>query len=333
MLCPLCAGATRRFGRNRNGSQRYRCDACRRTFTDEVTRPFDRRCLAPEKAVLCLRMLLEGNSIRSVERLMGVHRDTIIATMVDAGDKCKRFLEATIRGIPVENIQADEVWGFVFCKEKARLLRDYPADGVGDCYCYTAMERTTKLIVAWHVGKRSVPDTYRFAEKLRRATTGMFQLTTDGFHPYREAIPFTFGQSLDFAVLIKDYRAAPEDQRRYSPPEVVAVTIRIQTGNPDEDQICTSHVERHNKTLRMGIRRLTRLTDAHSKKWANHEAAMGLFLAYYNFCRPHLTLTEQSRADGQPTRKTTPAMAACLTDHVWSVGELLERAVGQTRAA
>lgn len=319
MLCPLCQGETRRFGRNRNGSQRYRCNACRRTFTDEVTRPVERRCLAPEKAVFCLRMLLEGNSIRSVERLLGVHRDTIIAAMVEAGENCKRFMEATIRSIPVENIQADELWGFVLCKEKTRLLRDYPED-VGDCYCYTAMERQTKLLVTWHVGKRDVANTYEFAAKLRRATTGTFQLTTDGFHPYRAAVPFTFGQSLDFAVLIKDYHATPEEQRRYSPPEVVAVTIRIQTGNPDESQICTSHVERHNRTLRMGIRRLTRLTDAHSKKWANHEAAMGLFLAYYNFCRPHMTLTADAG------RKTTPAMAAGLADRVWGVGELLESA-------
>lgn len=320
MLCPICGCSTRRFGRNRNGSQRYRCDVCRRTFTDEATRLLDRRRLDEDRRILCLRMLLEGTSIRSTERLTGTHRDTIIAAMVTAGQQCKRFLETTIHRIPVANVQADEVWGYVYMKEKARLRRNYPEDLCGDAYCCTAIERTTKLLVAWHLGKRSPEDILEFAQKLRRATAGDFQLTTDGYHPYRTAIPATFGQTLDFAVLIKDYDTAPEDQRRYSPPEVVQVTIRIQTGNPDPNQICTSHVERHNLTIRMQIRRLTRLTNAFSKKWTNHEAALGLFFAYYNYCRPHMTLTAESHS------KTTPAMAAGLADRVWTVQELIERA-------
>jgi len=266
-----------------------------------------------DRLINCLRMLMEGNSVRSIERLTGTHRDTIIDGMVRIGEKCQTFLATTIRGISVENIQADEVWGFVKCKEKTRLLRDYPEDGVGDAYCFTAIERTSKLLVAWHLGKRVEGDTWDFAKKLREATVGSFQLTTDGWLPYRTAIPVTFGRSLDYAVLVKDYKALPEDQRRYSPPEVVAVKVHIQTGNPDQDQICTSHVERHNRTIRMQIRRMTRLTDAHSKKWANHEAALAFFFAYYNFCRVHMTL------------KTTPAVAAGLTDHVWSVKELLEK--------
>jgi IS1 family transposase len=257
-------------------------------------------------------MLLEGNSIRSVERLTGVNRNTIMNSMVDIGAKCKLFLEATIRGISVADIQADEIWGFVYMKEKARLLRDYPEDGYGDAYCFTAIERNTKLLVAWHLGKRSVPDTWEFAGKLRHATVGNFQLSTDGWNPYRTAIPGTFGQALDFAVIIKDFHAAPEDQHRYSPPEVVAVKIKIQSGDPDEKKICTSHVERSNRTLRMQIRRLTRLTDAHSKKWENHEAALALFFAYYNFCRVHMTL------------KSTPAKAAGLTMETWSVEKLLD---------
>jgi IS1 family transposase len=258
-------------------------------------------------------MLLEGNSIRAVERLTKTHRDTIISAMIEAGEKCKIFLERTIQNISVANVQVDEIWGFVFCKEKARHLKDYPEDGIGDAYCYTAIERETKLLIAWHLGKRSVYDTYRFAGKLRRATAGTFQLSTDGFHPYRTAIPFTFGTGLDFAVIVKNYHAIPEDQTRYSPPEVVAVTTIVQTGNPDESQICTSHIERSNRTLRMQIRRLTRLTDAHSKKWENHEAALAFFFAYYNFCRVHSTI------------KQTPAMAAKLTDHPWTLDELLTK--------
>jgi IS1 family transposase len=304
----------RRCGKNRSGSQRFRCDACRVTLTDETTLVIDRRRVAEDKMILCLRMLLEGNSVRSTERLTGIHRDTIIDAMVALGEKCKTFLETRINRIPVANIQADEVWGFVGCKEKTRLLRDYPVDGCGDAYCYTAIERTTKLLVAWHLGKRSVQDTWDFAEKLQRATTGRFQLTTDGFHPYRDAIPGTFGQGLDFAVQIKNYHSSPEEYRRYSPPEVVSVKVRVQTGHPDESQISTSHVERSNRTLRMQIRRMTRLTDAHSKKWENHEAALVLFFAYYNFCRVHSTL------------KTTPAVASGLTDEPWSVQRLIAEA-------
>jgi transposase-like protein/IS1 family transposase len=312
MLCPVCSNESRRFGRNRNGTQRWHCALCNRTFTVGDGR--DLRRVPEDKAILCLRMLLEGNSVRSTQRLTGVHRDTILEAMVPLGKDCKRFLEAKISGVAVANIQADELWSFVGLKEKARLIRDYPEDGLGDAYCYTAIERTSKLLVAWHLGKRCEDDTWDFARKLRAATTGDFQLTTDGFHPYRSAIPGTFGRNLDFAVLIKDYHATPEDARRYSPPEVTRVIVRIQTGRPDESQICTSHVERHNLTIRMGIRRFTRLTNAFSKKWSNHESALALFFAYYNFCRVHMTL------------KTTPAVAAGLTDHVWSVAELVSKA-------
>jgi transposase-like protein/IS1 family transposase len=312
MFCPVCETSMRRFGRNRNGSQRYRCDDCRTTYTDDATRPHDGRRVAGDKMISCVRMLMEGNSIRGVERLTGVAKRTIIDMVVENGQKCAGFLASTIKNVPVSNIQADEIWGFVRCKEKTRLLREYPENGVGDAYCYTALERHTKLLVAWHLGKRCQEDTQAFAHKLRAATTGSFQLTTDGWLPYRSAIPETFGQSLDYAVIIKDFVNNP-DERRYSPPEIIHITIRIQTGDPERSMISTSHVERHNRTLRMQIRRLTRLTDAHSKKWENHEAALAFFIAYYNFVRVHSTI------------KTTPAVEAGLTDHVWSMGELLAK--------
>jgi transposase-like protein/IS1 family transposase len=311
MQCPFCQGSTRRFGKNRNGSQRFRCDTCVKTFTDEATRQ-DRRCVTEADAILCLRLLLEGNSIRSTERITGINKETIISAMVRAGEKCKSFLEKTIKMIPVADVQADEIWGFIHCKEKHRTLNNLP-EIYGDAYCFTAIERNTKLIIAWHLGKRSMEDTYEFAAKLRKATVGNFQLTTDGYTPYRTAIPATFGTSLDFAQLHKEYGLA-EGEKRYSPPEVVGISIKIRSGNPDAASICTSHVERHNLTLRMQIRRLTRLTNAFSKKWDNHDAALGLYLAYYNFCRVHMTL------------KTTPAVAAGLASEPWSVQELLRQA-------
>lgn len=311
MLCPQCQSSTRRFGQNRNGSQRYRCDACRRTFTDARTQPTDRRLLARDKALLCLRMLLEGMSVRSVERLTSVHRDTILAVLVDAGTHSQRFLERIVRSIPVEDVQADEIWGFVGCKEKTRERRGY-GEELGDAWCFVAIERTTKMVLAWHLGKRTPVDTLYFSAKLGDATNGRFQLTTDGFTPYRTQVPLALGARVDFAQLVKVYGSPPEGEQRYSPGEVIDAYPVICTGNPDPARICTSHAERQNLSMRMTVRRLTRLTNAHSKKWENHEAALGLYFAYYNFCRVHMTLG------------TTPAVKAGLTADTWTVRKLLE---------
>ncbi len=308
MLCPTCQGSTRRFGQNRNGSQRYRCDACRRTFTDPASPAVDRRRLPADKLLLCLRLLLEGNSVRSTERIAGVHRDTILAAVVEAGTRCAAFLERTVRQVAVTDVQADEIWGFVGCKEKTRLRKGYTEE-VGDCWCYVALERHNKMVLAYHVGKRSPYSTLRFAEKIRYATSGRFQLTTDGYGGYPPIIPEIL-PAADYAVLVKVY-ASRKDENRYSPGEVTGTVRTTVWGEPDEERICTSHVERSNLTMRMTIRRLTRLTNAHSKKWENHEAALALYFCYYNFCRVHSTL------------KTTPAVAAGLAERTWSVADLL----------
>ena len=314
MQCHLCQNEARRAGRNRNGSQRYRCDECARYFTDEQTRPVDNRCVDPAKMLTILRLLLEGNSVRALQRVFGVHRDTIISNMVEAGETCRGFMEKKVQGVECADVQADEIWGFVGMKEKTRLRLDRP-ETFGDVWCFTAIERHTKLIITWHVGKRTPTDTAIFADNLYHATKGKFQLTTDGFTPYRTAIPAIFrGREISFATLVKVYGESEEGSRRYSPAEIIGTTETKLLGEPEEHRICTSHVERSNKTLRMQIRRLTRLTDAHSKKWDNHAAAMALFFAYYNFCRVHMTL------------KSTPAKAAGLTTETWSVERLLAEA-------
>lgn len=326
MRCPTCQEVARRFGRNRNGTQRYQCLTCRRTFTPVARRPLGSMRLDAGRAVMCLRMLLEGTSIRSVERLTKVNRNTVMALLVTIGKRCERFFEETIRDVPVNDVQADEIWSYVGMKEKTRQLFDMPAEALGDAYCFTAMERDTKLMLAWHLGKRSATDTRQFAAKLARATSGRFQLTTDGFRPYQTAIPQAFGDRVDFAQLVKVYAAPEGEERRYGPPEVVGAYRTHCCGDPDPEKICTSHVERSNLTIRMTIRRLTRLTNAFSKKWENHRAALALFFCFYNWCRPHMMLAERRRA-------VTPAMAAGLTDHVWSVGELLRRmAASSTRS-
>ncbi len=314
MTCPHCEGEARCFGKNRNGSQRYQCPACSKTFTSRAGRQLGGMRLAPDKAVMCLRMLLEGTSIRSVERLTGVNRNTLMSLVVTVGSRCKQFLQDTVRRVEVQDIEADEIWGFVGCKERTRERRGY-GDEVGDAWCFIGIERTSKIIVAWHLGKRTPADTLAFTDKLRDATLGRYQLTTDGFKPYRTAVPQSFGGSVDFAQLVKVYSTPPDQgpQARYSPGQVVDTYPMGCCGSPDPDRVCTSHAERSNLSLRMSVRRMTRLTNAFSKKWENHEAALALYFAFYNFCRVHITL------------KTTPAVAAGLADRVWSVGELLRR--------
>ncbi len=231
-----------------------------------------------------------------------------MAAMVLVGNRCKNFLESFAGRMNVKDIQADEVWGFVSMKERTRSKK-YPGQlEVGDAYCFVALERYTKMVIAWHLGRRSSEDAHEFSGKLGAATQGRFQVTTDGFTPYRTAIPANMPQA-DFAQLVKQY--ATKDDHKYSPGEVTGTVKTPCCGNPDESRICTSHVERSNLSLRMSIRRMTRLTNAFSKKWSNHEAALSLWFCFYNFCRPHQTL------------KQTPAMEAGLTDHVWNLGELL----------
>lgn len=313
MLCPHCATEnTSRYGKDKHGNQRYHCADCHRTFI-ERNNPLGAMRLPLEDAESCLKLLLEGVSVRSTERITGVHRDTICKLVLTVGRLCENFMKNLLVDIPVDDVQVDELWGFVHCKQKTRE-RKYPLRrDCGDAYCFLGIERNTKLILAWHVGRRHEPDTFAFAIKLRRATAGRYQLSTDGFAGYQMAVPEILGRSVDWGVIVKLY-GSPVEQRRYSPPTIVHIKKSARTGNPDWDLICTSHVERVNLTLRMGIRRLTRLTNGFSKKWENHEAAHSLFFAAYNFIRVHSTL------------KTTPAVAAGLADHVWTVRELLERA-------
>lgn len=313
MDCQICPGWMRRFGRNRNGSRRWRCDTCLRTFTDEATRPVDRRRLPLEKAVFVLRLILEGNSVRSTGRLTGTARNTILATLVEAGEHCQHYLDE-LRHLPAADVQADELWAFVGCKEKTRIRKGLGEDK-GDVWCCLAIERMSKLILAFHVDKRTPDAALLFVEKLRRATRpARFQLSTDGFTPYPGAVSEVFADQMDYGQIVKVFGPTAEQETagRYSPGQILAVDRTPVIGKPDEDRICTSHCERQNKTLRMQMRRYTRLTDGHSKKWTNHEAAVALFVAYFNFCRIHMTL------------KTAPAVAAGITDHVWSVAELLD---------
>jgi transposase-like protein len=313
MNCPTCNAQAQKFGKDRNSNQRFRCLACNKTFSEPRQKPLGKMILAEDKALMCLNLLVEGNSVRSTERITGVHRDTILDLLMTVGAKCERIMEDRIKGLSVADVQADEIWGFVGMKQKTKNYQGREDDAsLGDAYCFIGIERNSKLILAWHLGRRTEADTISFTEKLAYATRGNFQISTDGFQPYKHAVVLSLGaQRVDFAQIVKVYAASREGSQRYSPAECIdCVKIPIY-GNPDPEKICTSHIERQNLTVRMSMRRMTRLTNAFSKKWENHKAAYALYFAHYNFCRVHSSL------------RVTPAMEAGITDHIWTLTELM----------
>lgn len=311
MTCQDCNADCQRFGKHRNGLRRFRCPKCRRTFTESHERTLGTMYISQEKAVLALRLLLEGNSIRSTERITDLDRNTILSLLVKAGDRCNTLLTEKLVSLPVDDVEADEIWGFVGKKEGHKV--DGDGAEVGDAYCFVAMERSTKLVLAYHLGKRTGKSTDEFIGKLTYATAAdrRFQLTTDGFSPYVSAVKMLLRGRVDFAQLVKVYGSPREGEQRYAPAEVVDAVPTEIMGRPVRDRICTSHIERQNLSIRMGMRRMTRLTNAFSKKWENLDAAYALWFAYYNFCRVHQTL------------RVTPAMESGLTDHVWTIAELI----------
>jgi IS1 family transposase len=268
--------------------------------------------LSLDRAENVLRLLLEGMSVRSVERVTGVHRDTILRLLVLAGERCQRLMDEKIKAVEVRDVEVDEIWGYVFKKEGHKWEHEKDHQGIGDAYCFIAMERSTKLVLTHYLGKRTAESTDQFISRLALATTpNRYQLTSDGFAPYKPAVKSFLRGRVHFAQLVKVYGASREGEQRYSPAEVVDSVPTIVFGNPDRDRICTSHIERQNLSIRMGMRRMTRLTNAFSKKWGNLEAAYSLWFAFYNFCRVHKTL------------RVTPAMEAGIADRAWTIAELL----------
>lgn len=310
MVCHNCQLKAKRFGKDRKGTQRYRCNGCRKTFSELQDCPLGTMRLPIEKAIKVLQLLVEGVSVRSAERITGVEKKTILSLLERVGERCEMLLENLIKDVDVKDVQCDELWGYVQMKEKTKTKKALTSEKLGDAYCFVAIERGSKLILSWHLGRRSAGDTDVFINKLDKATQGKFQITTDGFGPYRDAIGFTLGHRTDFAQLVKVYGEMP-DEHRYSPAKVLGIKQDRQHGRPDPDRLCTSHVERQNLTIRMQMRRLTRLTNGFSKKWENLKAAYALHFAYYNFCRIHSSI------------RCTPAMEAGITKSVWTLSDLL----------
>ncbi len=267
--------------------------------------------LSVEKKVAVLSAMVEGNSIRSTERMTSVHRDTIMRLVVSVGQKCTDMMDAKLRRLPCRLIQADEIWTYVGKKEKRVGCGDDPTE-VGDQYVFVAMDSETKLIPCFRVGKRDSVTTYYFIQDLQERLKYRVQLTTDGFRPYKDAVDETFGLDVDYAMLVKMYSSSGQAETRYSPGEIVDIRTIPITGAPNPRLISKSHIERQNLTIRMQLRRFTRLTNAFSKKLENLKAACALHFAWYNFCRVHSSL------------RVTPAMAAEVTTEVWPLTSLLE---------
>lgn len=310
MLCKTCKTSCQKWGKDRRGNQRFYCLNCKKSILEPRPKPLEEMRLPMDRALMVLRVLTEGNSVRATERITDTHRDTVLALLVKVGSKCERLFGDKLRNIPVKDVQVDEIWGFVGKKQKALQPGDNPT--FGDVYTFVALEKTSKLVLNFTLGRRDQLSTNAFIEGLRLATSRQaFQLSADGFPGYPSAVENTLSDRVDFAQIIKVYRASPEGERRYSPAEVVSTERVPVIGNPDPKRICTSHIERQNLTMRMHIRRLTRLTNGYSKKFDNLWAALCLYFAHYNFCRVHSSL------------RVTPAMESGITDHVWSLEELI----------
>ncbi len=267
--------------------------------------------LSFEKKSLVLASLSEGNSIRSVERLTGVHRDTIMRLLVKAGEKAQKIHNNHVRNLKPKNIQADEIWCYVGKKQKRLKPEEKASEQLGDQYVFVALDADSKLVPSYYVGKRDTLQTYFFMKDLASRVNIRFQLSTDSFLPYLNVVNSVFGKNIDYAQVNKIYHEDYANEKRYSPAQIVGIDIKPLLGNPDIDTISTSYVERQNLNMRMNMRRFTRLTNAFSKKIENLQAAVSLYFFYYNFIRIH------------GTTKTTPAMEAGISNHAWGWNDLL----------
>lgn len=270
--------------------------------------------LRTEKKLSVLSALVEGCSVRSTERLTGVHRDTICRLLASVGDGCANLLNRTMINLGCSTLELDELWSYV--GKKQRQVKPNEDDThVGDQWVYVAIDADTKLIPSFLVGKRTAENTNAFVDDVAWRLRNRVQISTDGLRMYVEAIRNTFGPAnVDYAQIVKSYEAEAIGPGRYSPPRVTETEKIPVFGAPVEERVSTSYVERQNLTMRMGMRRFTRLTNGHSKKWENHCAAVAMHIAHYNFVRRHSTL------------RISPAMAAGVAPTLWSMGELLEAA-------
>ncbi|MGI8742101.1 MAG: IS1 family transposase [Bryobacteraceae bacterium] len=268
--------------------------------------------LDADRRAQVVRCLVEGNSIRSTVRITGVAKNTVAKLLVELGTACTKFMDEAMRNLPCQRLQCDEIWSFVYAKEKNVTAEIAEKHVAGSVWTWTAIDADSKLIPSWFIGKRDAGCATEFMQDLASRLANRVQITTDGLKVYLNAILDAFSGEIDYSILHKVYGQEPANEARYSPARCIGCEKKTVLGNPDEKHISTSYVERANLSMRMSMRRFTRLTNAFSKKLDNHAASVAIYFTWYNFGRVHQTL------------KMTPAMKAGIANHAWTVSEMVE---------
>jgi len=269
--------------------------------------------LPVEKRAQIIRCLVEGNSIRSTVRITGSSKNTITKLLIDVGKACNKYQDEILRNLKCSRIQVDEIWSFCYAKQKNVPEKKQGTFGYGDVWTWTAICADSKLVPSYLIGNRDAWSAYVFIQDLQSRLAHRIQITSDGHHSYLQAVENAFGGQVDYAMLIKMY-GKPQEEIRYSPSECIGTEVKKIQGNPDPKHISTSYVERQNLTMRMGMRRFTRLTNAFSKKVENLGHAVSLHFMHYNFARIHRSL------------RVTPAMAAGVTSKLWDIEDIVKLA-------
>jgi len=267
-------------------------------------------CLGTETRARVVNCLIEGCSIRATVRMTGVAKNTVVKLLADLGCACAAYHNRHVRNLKVRRLQCDEIWCFVGAKAK-NVSAEKKLEGWGDIWTWVGIDADTKLVVSYLVGGRDGGWAHDFMEDCAKRISNRVQITTDGHRAYLEAVENAFGSDIDYAMLQKIYGAPAENDTRYSPATCIGCDMKVVSGDPDPKHVSTSFIERQNLTMRMQMRRFTRLTNAHSKKADNHRHMVALHYMHYNYCRPHGTL------------RCTPAMEAGISNHIWTVGELI----------
>jgi IS1 family transposase len=268
--------------------------------------------LKPDLRAQILHLLCEGSSIRAITRVIGVSKNTVAKLLAEAGQACWEYQDRVLRNLPCKRVQVDEIWSFVYAKEKNVRNAKAAPQGAGDQWVWVAIDADTKLVCSWLIGARDAEYADAFMDDLAQRLSHRVQLTSDAHAVYLDAVDGAFGNKIDYAQLVKTYGIAPDAEKRYSPPVCTGAKRKPKIGNPDWDKISASFIERQNLTMRMHMRRFTRLTNAFSKKVENHAHAVALQFMYYNFCKLH------------KAHRLTPAMAAGVTERLWEVTDIVK---------